>query len=313
MILALAGGVGGAKLAQGLAMLRDPDDLTIVVNTGDDFNHLGFNISPDVDTVMYWLSGLNDRVRGWGLADETWHFMAGLKTLGGPAWFNLGDRDLATHVERTRLLRSGQSLSEVTAHLCRQLGIRHRVVPMTDDTVHTVVHTDEGVLPFQDYFVRRQCEPRVNKLEYTGAADARPSPAFGDLLTASHIEAIVICPSNPLLSVEPILSLGGVRRRIENLTVPVVAVSPIVGGQAIKGPAAKILRELGRDASALEIARHYVGLIDGLVIDNVDSPLAPAIEALGIDVLITATVMKTPNDQKTLADETLQFAARLFR
>ena len=303
MILALAGGVGGAKLAQGLAMRCAPADLLVVVNTGDDFVHLGLEISPDLDTVMYWLAGLNDRARGWGMANETWQFIAALERLGGPAWFMLGDRDIATHIERTRLLARGETLSEVTEHLSARLGLRHR----------TRVKTSRGELAFQDYFVRRQCEPRVTGLDYDGAAAARPSAAFDQTLARDDLDAIVICPSNPLLSVEPILALSGVRARIEAHRAPVIAVSPIVGGQAIKGPAAKILRELGREPSALEIARHYAGLIDGLVIDDMDADLTSAIEALGLQVAVAATVMKTPADQERLAQTTLKFAAATSR
>jgi LPPG:FO 2-phospho-L-lactate transferase len=311
MILALAGGVGGAKLAQGLAMVCTPSELTIVVNTGDDFVHLGLAVSPDLDTVMYWLGGINDRQRGWGLAEESWRFMAALERLGGPAWFRLGDSDLATHVERTRLLRSGRTLSQVTDILRQRLGVGVRIAPMTDDDVHTMVHTDEGVLSFQDYFVRRQCEPRVRRLEYAGAANARMSAALDQALADDALDAVVICPSNPLLSIEPILSIPGVRERLKARAAPIVAVSPIVGGEAIKGPAAKILRELGRDSSALEIARHYAGLIDGLVVDRVDAKLAPAIEALNMRVIVTATVMRTPAQQQRLASATLALAAGL--
>lgn len=313
MILALAGGVGGAKLAQGLAMSCSPADLTIVVNTGDDFTHLALSISPDLDTVMYWLAGVNDRLRGWGLAEESWRFMEALERLGGPAWFRLGDRDMATHVERTRLLQGGRTLSEVTDILCKRFGVRPRVAPMSDDAVCTMVHTDEGVLSFQDYFVRRQCEPQVRRLEYVGAGSARMSVTLERALAHEALQAIVICPSNPLLSIDPILSVGGVRERIEARAVPAVAVSPIVGGRAIKGPAAKILSELGRESSALEVARHYAGLIDGLVIDEVDANLAPAIERLDIETLVTDTVMRTPAQQRRLAAATLELAAGLAR
>lgn len=311
MILALAGGVGGAKLAQGLAMCCAPADLLVVVNTGDDFVHLGLQISPDLDTVMYWLGGINDRTRGWGVADETWQCIAALERLGGPAWFKLGDRDIATHIERTRLLADGMTLSQVTEHLCARLQIRHRIVPMSDDAVRTIVHTDEGALPFQDYFVRRQCEPRVISIEYDGATAARSSVAFEEALRQNDLGAIIFCPSNPLLSLEPILAVQGVRAGIATHRAPVVAVSPIVGGRAIKGPAAKILNELGREASALEIARRYEGLIDGIIIDNLDAGLKPAIEALGLQVAVTATVMNTLADQALLGQSTLNFAAEI--
>jgi LPPG:FO 2-phospho-L-lactate transferase len=313
LILALAGGVGGAKLAHGLSMRLPAEKLQIVVNTGDDFNHLGLHISPDVDTVMYWLAGVNDRTRGWGLADESWNFMAALEKLGGPGWFKLGDRDLATHIERTRRLNGGESLSQVTRFLCERLGLRHLVAQMTDRPVRTIVHTNEGELEFQHYFVRRQCEPRVIRLEYKGAGEADPSPAFEAALARDDLEAIVICPSNPMLSIEPILALRGVRAKIERQRAPVVAVSPIVGGQAIKGPAAKILRELGHEPSAFEVARYYADLIDGIVIDEIDAALRPTIEKLNMNVAVANTVMKGPDDQAKLANDVIDFAATLGR
>jgi LPPG:FO 2-phospho-L-lactate transferase len=311
VILALAGGVGGAKLAHGLAMQVPPEELLIVVNTGDDFVHLGLNISPDLDTVMYWLAGINDTARGWGLAGESWNFMASLEKLGGPTWFMLGDRDLATHFERTQRLSRGERLSDVTAHLCKQLGIRHRIVPMTDEKVRTIVHTSEGALEFQHYFVRRQCEPQVLRLEFEGAQSVSPSPAFRAALAREDLAAIVICPSNPLLSVEPILAVKDVRASIQSHHAPVISVSPIVGGRAIKGPAAKIFRELGREASAFGIAQYYSGLIDGLVIDNIDAHLKQPIEALGLRVTVTNTVMKTSQDQARLANQVVALAARI--
>ena len=260
MILALAGGVGGAKLAQGLAMRLKPEKLLIVVNTGDDFVHLGLHISPDLDTVMYWLAGLNDRARGWGLAGESWNFMAALGRLGGSTWFNLGDGDLATHVVRTQMLGEGASLSAATRALCERLGIAHAVVPMTDAFVRTIVHTADAALAFQDYFVRLQCAPAVTAVTFTGAEAAKPSPGFAAAMADPALRAIVICPSNPLLSIDPILSIPGVRDWLRRRRIPVVAVSPIVGGEAIKGPAAKIFRELGRDVSVQGVAVHYSGL-----------------------------------------------------
>jgi LPPG:FO 2-phospho-L-lactate transferase len=310
MILALAGGVGGAKLAHGLAMQLPPEKLLVVVNTGDDFVHLGMNISPDLDTVMYWMAGLNDPKRGWGLAGETWNFMDSLEKLGGPTWFRLGDRDLAIHVERTQKISGGRRLSDVTAYLCEQLHIRHRITPMTDEYVHTIVHTPEGELEFQDYFVRRQCEPRVLRVEFQGSQHASPSPAFSAALMSDDLAAIVICPSNPLLSIEPILAIKGVRSRIQKHHTPVIAVSPIVDGQAIKGPAAKIFRELGLEPSALGIAQYYADLVNGLVIDEIDASFKSQIEALGLRVAVTNTVMKTGADQAHLAKELMAFAAR---
>jgi LPPG:FO 2-phospho-L-lactate transferase len=311
MILALAGGVGGAKLAQGLTMRLAPEELLIVVNTGDDFVHLGMHISPDIDTVMYWLAGLNDRERGWGLAGERWNFMAALDRLGGPTWFNLGDGDLATHVGRTQRLAQGETLSQVTRHLCARLGIAHHIAPMTDGSVRTIVHTADTALAFQDYFVRLCCEPAVTGITFAGAEGAVPSPAFAAAMANPALRAIVICPSNPVLSVDPILSMRGVREWLRHTRVPVVAVSPIVGGQAIKGPAAKIFRELGRNVSVIGVAEHYRGVVDGLVIDTIDGAAKPAIEALGMRVSATDSVMKTLDDQTKLAADVLAFAAQV--
>ena len=311
MMLALAGGVGGAKLARGLADVLAPDDLTIAVNTGDDFEHLGMHISPDLDTVMYTLAGLNDPVRGWGLAGETWQFMHGLEILGGETWFRLGDRDLATHVERTRRLRAGESLSVVTRALCAGLGIRHRVTPMSDDPVRTLVHTGEGVLSFQDYFVRRRAQPVVAELEYSGAASARVAGALRAALDHPQLSAIVICPSNPYLSIAPVLALPDVNAALKNRRVPVIAVSPIIAGQALKGPAAKIMRELGKTPSSLEVAKFYAGLIDALMVDHADATLCAAIERLGIRALATATVMSAPGERTALANQVIAFVRAL--
>ena len=309
MILALAGGVGGAKLADGLAQILPPDKLTIVVNTGDDFEHLGLNISPDLDTVMYTLAGLNNVEQGWGLAGETWTFMAATKRLGGETWFNLGDQDAATHVERTRRLRAGESLSAITADLCRKLGVQHRVAPMTDDPVATMVETDEGRLPFQDYFVRLACRPVLKRLDFAGADRAKPTPAFLEALRSPALEAIIICPSNPFLSVLPILSLPGIRQALAERRAPLVAVSPIVGGQAVKGPAAKIMRELGMEVSPAAVAAFYGDLLDGLVIDNADEALADRWN--GPPILVTDTIMRDRRDKARLAAETMRFATGL--
>ena len=311
MILALAGGVGGAKLAKGLADVLTPEELMVVVNTGDDFVHLGLHVSPDLDTVMYTLAGINEPDRGWGIAGETWSFMQALHALGGETWFQLGDRDLATHVERTRRLRAGESLSFITGQLCGRLGIRHRVVPMSDEPVRTLVHTSEGVLSFQEYFVHRRAEPSVTDLEYDGAERAGMSEAFLRALDDRALGAIVICPSNPYLSVAPILAIPGVRAALKRRHCPVIAVSPIVAGRALKGPAAKIMRELGRDPSALEVARFYQGLIDALVVDRADSALTEPIAELNIRPLVTNTVMSGSEDRVELARQVVQFARTL--
>lgn len=309
MILALAGGVGGSKLVTGLAKCLAPSDLVVVVNTGDDFRHLGLLISPDLDTVMYTLAGRNNAATGWGLAGETWQFMDALAQLGGETWFRLGDRDLATHVERTRRLDAGATLSEVTAALCAAFGVAHRVVPMSDQRVATIVRTDAGPLPFQHYFVRHRSAPVVIGVDYAGAADASPSPAFRSVLGDDRLQAVIIAPSNPFLSIGPILAVVGVRDAIARAGVPVVAVSPIIGGEAVKGPAAKIMRELGYAASAATIGEVYTGLVDGLVIDERDRELSDEIEAANLRVCVTHTLMTNEEDQTRLAQTTLRFAA----
>jgi len=308
MIVALAGGVGGAKLAAGLARVLAPEELVIAVNTGDDFEHLGLHVSPDLDTVMYTLAGMANPDTGWGLSGETWSFMEALARLGGPTWFRLGDRDLATNVERTRRLRAGETLSEVTRDLCARLGVRHAVVPMSDDPVRTLVHTDRGALEFQHYFVRDRCEPRVERLEYRGGEAARPSAALRDALARSDLAGIVFCPSNPYLSIAPILAMPGVREAIGGRAV---AVSPIIAGRAVKGPAAKIMQELGIAPSALEIARYYRGIVRALVIDRADSGLAASIEAVGIRAVQEDTLMPGDADRERLARACLAVVERV--
>jgi LPPG:FO 2-phospho-L-lactate transferase len=310
-ILALAGGVGGAKLAAGLARELAPEALTVVVNTGDDFEHLGLHVSPDLDTVMYTLAGLANTETGWGLAGESWNFMTALERLGGETWFKLGDNDLATHIERTRRLAAGETLSEITADFCRRLGIGPRLAPMSDAPVRTLIETARGVLGFQEYFVREKSAPRAVAVRFAGAERAAPSPAFAAALERADLAAIIICPSNPVLSVLPILEVAGVRRRLGARSAPVVAVSPIVGGRALKGPAAKIMTELGFEASAAGVAAFYGDLIDGLVIDTIDAAAAPGIEAAGPRVLVTEAVMHTPGDQAALARDVLAFAGDL--
>jgi LPPG:FO 2-phospho-L-lactate transferase len=307
MIAALAGGVGGARLASGLAALLPPERLTLIVNTGDDFEHLGLSISPDLDTVMYTLAGVADPERGWGRAGETWNFMEALGLLGGETWFRLGDRDLAVHVMRTRALAAGERLSEVTRALCNRFGVRHAVVPMSDDAVRTIVLTDEGELPFQDYFVKRRCDPRVSGFRFEGAASAHP-PAFLKPVLTNEVEAVIVCPSNPFISIAPLLAVGEIRAWLEARSFPVIAVSPIIGGEAVKGPAAKMLRELGLDVSAAGVARHYGELIDGWVIDLRDAHLAPRVEVCGKRVWTTDTIMKDRERSIALARYVLDCA-----
>ena len=308
-VIALCGGVGGAKLAFGLAQVLAPEDLSIIVNTGDDFVHLGLNVSPDIDTVAYTLAGLSDRQRGWGLAGETWNFMASLRELGGEDWFQLGDRDLAMHVERTRRLAAGESLSQATASLTAALGIRHAVIPMADHSVRTIVQTTEGELAFQRYFVGEQCRPVATGVRFEGAAAASPSPGFQAALARDDLAAVIVCPSNPYLSVDPILAVPGVRAALKALKAPIVAVSPIIGGRALKGPAAKLMAELGVSPGVLAVAGHYRGLLDGLVVDPVDAAAAAALRKAGVEPLVTEAVMVTDEDRVRLAQETLAFCA----
>ncbi len=310
--VALSGGVGGAKLALGLAHCLEPDRLTVVANTGDDFEHLGLQICPDLDTVMYTLADLANKEVGWGLAGETWNFLASLGQLGGPDWFRLGDRDLATHLMRTEALASGRSLSEVTGDLCAALGIRHTLVPMTDSPVRTIVELkDGGELAFQHYFVRDRCEPVVSGFHFSGIERALPAPRFGEALTRDDLGAVIICPSNPFVSVDPVLAVPGVSAALAKSPAPVIAVSPIVGGMAIKGPAAKMMGELGMPQDVVSVAKHYVGRIDGLVIDERDVALQGEIEALGMPTVVTNTVMVTLEDRRQLALDMLQFASSL--
>jgi len=307
-VVALCGGVGGAKLALGLYRVLGPDALTVIVNTGDDFEHLGLHVSPDLDTVLYTLAGRADRERGWGRSDESWNFMSALAELGGEDWFRLGDRDLALHVLRTRWLRQGKPLSGFMAEAARRLGVRALILPMSDDPVRTMIDTAGGVLPFQRYFVECRCEPAVRGISFEGATMAR---AAGEAIAALHspeTEAIVICPSNPYLSIDPILALSDLHTALQAAPAPIVAVSPIIGGQAVKGPTAKIMAELGIEASSAAIAAHYDGLMDGLLIDENDSTDAPAID---LAVEVAPTLMLDLADREALARRVLGFARRL--
>ncbi|ODT88305.1 2-phospho-L-lactate transferase [Phenylobacterium sp. SCN 70-31] len=307
-VLALCGGVGGAKLAAGLARAIAPGDLSIVVNTGDDFVHLGLHVSPDIDTVAYTLAGLSDRERGWGIAGETWAFMASLRRLGGEDWFQLGDQDLAMHVERTRRLSEGQALSTVTAALTRALGIDHAIIPMSDDPVATIVQTDDGELSFQHYFVRDQCRPVANGIRFEGAAAAKPSPGFEAALARDDLATVILCPSNPYLSIDPILAIPGVRGALEDLDAPIVAISPIIGGRAVKGPTAKLMVEMGLEPGVTAIAEHYRGLLDGLVVDPEDSEAA---EALHVATLAIPNLLNSDEDRLRVAQASLAFAEAL--
>jgi LPPG:FO 2-phospho-L-lactate transferase len=305
--LALSGGVGGAKLALGLSHSLSPEQLTIVANTADDFEHLGLHISPDLDSVMYALAAVDDPERGWGIAGETWAFLEAIEKLGGETWFRLGDQDIATHVLRSQAMRAGQNLSAATQTLCQQLGITHVLLPMSNDPVRTLVQTmDEGVLPFQHYFVRRQCEPRVTGFEFEGIEMAQPQSDFMRALTDPDLSGIVICPSNPYVSIDPIIRLPGVSSAMIESPASVIAVSPIVAGRALKGPAAKMMSELGQSVSALSIAEHYRDLVDWLVVDHRDSEFCERIEDLGVRTFVTDTVMKSFDDKVSLARQVLQ-------
>ena len=310
-IVALAGGVGGAKLAHGLSALLG-DRLTVIVNTGDDFEHLGLHISPDLDTVMYTLGGIANPATGWGIANESWSFLDQIVRLGGPGWFRLGDRDLATHVLRTQALGAGARLTDVTAALCARLGIRSHILPMTDSAVRTIVETVEGPLDFQDYFVGRQCNVTVRSFRFDGVGIARPSPETLAAFADQELAAVVVCPSNPFVSVDPILALAGLRDRLVHSTRPVIGVSPIIGGTAVKGPAAKMMQELGLEVSAFSVAERYRDILDGFVIDAVDRGMAPRIAALGIEVEVAQTIMTSDADRRALGEVCVSFARRLL-
>lgn len=307
---ALAGGVGGAKLVDGLAELLPPDRLTVIVNTGDDFELFGLHLSPDLDTVCYTLAGIAHPETGWGRADETWHCLEELRTLSGPDWFKLGDRDLATHLERTRKLRSGVRLSEVTREFCRSWGVEHPVLPMSDDPVPTQVITEGEVLAFQEYFVREGCRPEVKGFEFSGSEQALPAP--GVLEALQEADLIVICPSNPWVSIDPILAVGSIREIL--IRKPVLAVTPLIGGKAVKGPAAKMYREMGITPSARAVAEHYQDLLTGFVLDEEDRELQDEIQGLtqkGIRVLTAGTWMKSRPDRTELARKILAFGKDL--
>ena len=312
-VVALAGGVGGAKLADGLAQILAPEELTIIVNTGDDFSHLGLNISPDLDTVCYALAGMANSATGWGQADETWLALESIGQLGGPTWFRLGDRDLGVHLERTRRRSSGQPLSKITRDFCLAWGIEHRVLPMSDDTVPTWVQTLEGELPFQIYFVQRQCHPQVTGFHFEGAEKARPAP--GVLEAIQNADQVIFCPSNPWVSIDPILAVPGVRDTINTRQSArqsvVTAVSPIIGGTTVKGPAAKMYHELGIEPSALSVARHYQDLLSGFVLDSQDHQYMQPIRSMEVQTLETDTIMKLPGDRRRLAQEVLEFGQGL--
>lgn len=307
-VVALSGGIGGAKLALGLSRVLAPGALTVIANTGDDFDHLGLRISPDVDTLMYTLAGLAHPEQGWGRAGETWNFMAALEALGGPTWFRLGDADLAMHVERTRRLAAGETLTAITDDFRGRLGIASHVLPMTDADVRTQVRSDGTWFDFQDYFVRQRCAPVVQALRYQGADAATPSPQVLAALRAPDLQAVVICPSNPFLSIAPMLALPGLRDALRASGAPVIAVTPIIGGEAVKGPTAKLMKELGLQATAAAVADHYGDLVDIFVADVADAGAGAAAFPRADKVVFRQTLMKSLADRESLARDVLAVA-----
>jgi len=303
-VVVLSGGVGGAKFADGLYQLLPKGNLTVCVNTGDDFNLFGLNISPDLDTVCYALAGREDPNTGWGQAGETWSVLNAISDLGGPVWFKLGDKDLATHLERTRLLGEGYPLTEITARICSRFGIQATILPMSDQNVRTLVDTEEfGLIPFQEYFVKKSCEPKVRGFQYQGISDAKPAVGLIDAINEADV--VIIGPSNPLVSIEPILRVAGIRKAL--LEKRVVAVSPIIGGKTVKGPLAKMYKELGNLPSAATVAEGYRGLIQGYVMDSIDRDLSAQIDQWDIITLVTDTLMKSPLDRVILARKVIEF------
>ena len=306
-IVALAGGVGGAKLTHGLAQVLPPEDLTIIVNTGDDFEHYGLYICPDLDTVCYTLAGLANPATGWGRVNETWNVIENASKLGGPNWFRLGDQDMGTHLERTRRLNDGQTLTQITEGFCKSWGVKHPVLPMSDQPVRTIVETDEGEMAFQEYFVHRRCEPRVKGFRFDGVEQAEPADGAREALESA--DAVIICPSNPWVSIDPILKVisltpGFSQRKEEKI---IVAVSPIIGGQTVKGPAAKMYREMGIEPSALAVANHYRGVATGFVLDKIDEQLEGAVMGLDMRTLVTNTLMNSLDKRSQLAKDMLNF------
>lgn len=299
-VTVLTGGVGGAKLVLGLLRVLPAANVTAIVNTGDDFRHLGLHVSPDIDTLLYTLSGKANRAQGWGREDESWSFLETLRDLGGPDWFQLGDRDVALHVLRTARLAAGEGLDAITAGLAVRFGIGAAILPMTNDIVATQLETDEGLLDFQHYFVARRCVPRVSRILFDGAGTALPAPGVLEAITGA--DAVVVAPSNPFLSIDPLLAVPGIRAALTGTNAPVVAVSPIIGGKAVKGPTAKLMEELGIRLANTSIAAHYADLLDGLVIDRGDD--APD----GIAIARTDTLMRDDADKARVAQAALDLA-----
>jgi LPPG:FO 2-phospho-L-lactate transferase len=311
-ILALAGGVGGAKFADGLNRLDPPLDLTVVVNTGDDFRLFGLRISPDLDTVCYTLAGIENPTAGWGRAEESWETINEISKLGGPDWFRLGNKDLAVHLERTRRLQDGESLSEITHSFCALWGIAAAVIPMSDLPVPTIVHTEQGNLAFQDYFVKMACKPEVTGFYFQDADNVDPAP--GVLQAISESDLVIICPSNPWVSIDPILAIPDIRTELRQKIV--LAISPIIGGKTVKGPAAKMYQELGIKPSAAAVADHYLDLLSGFVIDKADHEQEENLTGIGsksLQVLVTDTWMNTRQDRVRLAGDVISFGKKIIK
>lgn len=308
MILCLSGGIGGAKLVLGLSRVVDAGALTVAINTGDDFVHLGLEVWPDFDTTLYTLAGVANPEQGWGRASESWHVMDELRKLGGEDWFNLGDKDIALHLLRAQLRRDGRKSTEIATLLRERLGVAAQITPASDQDVRTIVHTDGGILPFQQYFVGKRAQPVVNSLSYDGASAAALAPVILDVLRDPSLEAIIIAPSNPFLSVGPVLAIAGARDALRAAGVPIIAVTPIIGGAAVKGPTAKIMGELGMTVSGAAVAAYYGDLIDGFVLDAQDASERGAIEASGVACALEQTLMQTDADKSALAARVMAFA-----
>jgi len=309
--IALSGGVGGAKLVLGLSQALPPGALRIVANTGDDFVHHGLNISPDIDTLLYTLSGLSNKDVGWGRRDETWNYMQACEELGLDTWFRLGDKDLAIHIYRSQRLAQGATLSEVVAELCIRLGVGDSIVPMSEDPVRTFVESEIGRLPFQEYFVKHACQPVVSDIQFVGKDTAEPASGFISALESDSLQAIIICPSNPFLSIYPIIALAGIRQRLARHKAPCIIVSPIVEGHAIKGPTAKLMKELQLDCNVTAIADMYADIADAIVIDSRDATHTADIETKGLRVLETHIIMQTLEDKIRLANEVIDLVHHL--
>ena len=306
MITALAGGVGAARFLQGLVKVHPEKDITIIVNTGDDIELYGLHISPDLDIVTYTLAGIVDEEKGWGIKNDTFHWLETMQKYGYETWFKIGDRDLATHFYRTHLLKEGYSLTEITDKICQNLGLHVKILPMTDDRVQTKIVTKKGIMHFQEYMVKRGAQDKVTNVVFDGIEKAKPTPRVTDVILNADI--IVICPSNPIVSIGPILSVKNVRKTLRETKAKVVAISPIICGAPLKGPADKLMRGLGLEVSAYSVANLYRDFIDVFIIDNADQDEKGRIEKLGLKVIVTNTIMKTLQDKKSLAKTTIESA-----